>query len=96
MEFLGYKSQTDEKKVYKYKPSTFKYFNQKQRKNRPRYPITDHLSKEQIDLLPIKHEDEPVNSDDENYMRAMSEHEHELHRIRDRVRIRINLLDIDF
>lgn len=58
MEFLGYRSEADEKKVYNAKPTTFTYFNKFRRRNRPRFPISDHLTNQDHVSKPIKHEDD--------------------------------------
>lgn len=108
MEFLGYRSEQDERKVFNPKPTTFTYFNRLRRKNRPRFPISDHLTNQDHQVKPLKHEDDPTEprfhdpkagaANDEGGAQTppYSDQEHDLHRIRDRIRIRLNLLDVDF
>lgn len=111
MEFLGYKSEQDERKVFNPKPTTFTYFNRLRRKHRPRFPISDHLTNQDYQVPPLKHEDDPQQPRFHQSISQSrpaggrpgsgegapySDQEHELHRIRDRIRIRLNLIDVDF
>ena len=100
MEFLGYKTAQEEAKTVPAKATTFNYFNLHQARKRPRFPITDHLTKkgkEEVEKLRLEHEEAlKFKEQGEDYVPPYSDHEYELHRIRDRVRIRLNLIDIDF
>mgnify|MGYP000860100495 FL=1 len=44
MEFMGYATEDDKKKVYAAKPSQFEYFKLAARKMNPVYPISDHIT----------------------------------------------------
>ena len=98
-EFMGYDTQEDEGKIYGAKKTKFNYFNLKQRSKNPRYPVTDDLNNmEPID--PDYAEEnydaqrsEDYHSDDDH---PMSEQEIDLHKIRDRIRLRLQLLDVNY
>ena len=92
MEFMGYATEEEKKKVYAAKPSNFDFFKLAAKKMNPVYPITDHLTNPEAELKQPKHEDEDSNLSDP----PLSEQEEKLHRIRDRIRLRLNLLDFDF
>ena len=100
MEFLGYRTAQEEEKTAPVKATTFNYFNMHQAKKLPRFPITDHLTKkakDEAEKMRLEHE-EALKFEElgQEYQPPYSDHEYELHRIRDRVRIRLNLIDIDF
>jgi hypothetical protein len=66
MEFLGYKTEQDEKKVWGAKPSTFNYFNLYTKPPR-RFPITDHITlkaKEMAIAQRLIHEDDGTHPDE--------------------------------
>ena len=61
-----------------------------------RFPISDNVTLKAKELALAQrqlHEDDGLYDE---IPTAYSDQEHELHRIRDRVRIRLNLMDIDF
>jgi len=100
MEFLGYRTAGEEAKTVPAKATSFKYYNLHQAKKLPRFPISDHLTqkaKEEAEKMRLEHEDELKFAEGgEDYQKPYSDQEFEIHRIRDRVRIRLNMIDIDF
>ena len=70
MEFLGYKTEQDEKKVWNAKPSTFEYFNRMQRAPNKKirlYPITDNITQKAKAMAMAQrqlHEDDEAHPDE--------------------------------
>ena len=110
MEYLGYKS-TDDMQKGKKRPTTFKYFNRLQKSKNPRFPISDHITNKDAPVSLPPHEDDgklyaPKRMDELDSSAAeqaqqdgvvpYSDQEHEIERVRDRVRVRLNLIDLDF
>lgn len=89
-EFMGYDTQDEEKRIYGAKKSKFEYFQQGSHKRRKRYPITDALNNPSSEL---DSEEENYDHNASDYFSdehpPMSEQEHELHKVRDRIRVRL-------
>jgi len=98
-EFMGYDTQEDENKIYGAKKTKFNYFNLKQKGKNPRYPVTDDLNNmEPTDPDYAEENYDAQNSEDHlsEGDHPMSEQEVDLHKIRDRIRLRLQLLDVNY
>lgn len=97
-EFMGYDTQDEEKRIYGAKKSKFKYFQQGSHKRRKRYPVTDALNNPSSELDSEEENYDNHNSSDyfSDEHPPMSEQEHELHKVRDRIRVRLQLMDVDY